>query len=282
MDVITEKTLFELNFSSDSDRCHYMGSGMYHFQVDNFVVPETENFKIGLKNLEIPKFKKRISFKIFLGAKHDTIKEESLKTYETSYHSLAELCKYVETIANQSLVIHRNTCIDFSYPEKSSNHFCLDMTSLPKTIHLQYIENKVVIEIHNDLKLIMSCNLAYIFGLKVNVCVDLVGVVELLDNHYISDGYVYFLDEKKTRFILVMYDIIRSYVIMANGDRLSVFYECNLKDYKLELSKLLTVKKLLSCNISELKFSVLDGNMNPYICSLNNETPLKFSIVVFE
>ena len=281
MDLATEQTLCEINVCTKSDRCHYVGSGIYHYFVDHMDFPNAKQLRLGLKNIQLPLLAKEISFKIWFGPKDATFKESMMQEHKTRFINCEELCDIVQSIANNNVIVSK------------------DMPKPLKTLQLYYKNNRFYMEIYSDLKLVISSKLAKEMGFMESILstfspeekktktekqlLDVDKQVPFTKNMYISNDYTTFIDEINAKLVLVLFDKIEGFTLMADGGRYPVFFNYDIMEQSKKSYKLLTVKKMLDNKLTEFRFGIFNAAMEPFMYSLNLEDhPIKFTLIIFD
>ena len=271
------KTICELEVSTKSDSCHYLGSGTFDFTLLQHLSFENKHkVFIGAKNVNWAEKIRTLDLKICLTRKSSEFDGKGLKEHSIGYRNYDEFSDLIQSLGNQSLEENPNTCMNFS---GSGKHTCIDATVLPFKVVLNYRNNRFVMDIHHDLMLVVSENVASIFGFEGG---EKIGgnLVVFKNSAYISMDYQYFTYWKKNRMVLVVHDIIKEYFVASNGNRFSVLFDYDCEQYY-SRNEILGVKELVKRDeFKQFRFCILDEGMNSFADDVKMRD-LTFTLVFF-
>ena len=270
------KTFCELQVSTKSTNCHYLGSGTFDFTLGQHLSFDSKDrVFIGAKNVKWPEKIRNLDMEILLTKMSSEFDEDRMKHYFVGFRNYDEFCDLVQTYANQSLDGNPNICIDIS---KDGNDKCFDATVLPYKVFLRYKNGRFVMDLHYDLMLVVSKNVANILGFEGG---DEIGeYVIFRKNAYISTDYRSFSSSKLRKMALVVHDIIKEYCVTANGNRFSVLMNYD-QDDKYRCHELLGVKELVRRDeFKQFRFCVLDEELKPFADEVTGRH-LSFTLVFF-
>ena len=270
------KSFCEVDVSTASTNCHYLGSGMFDFTMGQYInIEPGEDMFLGGKNVRWRKKKHSMRIGVKLMPRGSSFGEDDLDFDEIHYSSPEELAMLIEGLANKSLEQKPNMCMDFSTKEK---HLCIDSTVIPYTISLCFKYDRFFLRIHHDLMLVLSRSLAdsldlYPPGSRHG------NSVAYEKNAYRSD-YIGLFSPSARSFTLVIYDMITDFRITQNGSRYPVLFDfCGHDKYK--CYEMLGVRKLIRTeNVRQFRFQIFDREMRPIDMIDDYKTrPLEFTLM---
>ena len=272
------KTICELEVSTKSDSCHYLGSGTFDFTLSQHLSFENKHkVFIGARNVKWAEKIRNLRFLICLTKKSSEFDRKELKQHSIGYRNYEEFSDLIQSYGNQSLDANPNTCMNFS--GGSEKHTCIDATILPFKVVLKYRNNRFMMDIHHDLMLVVSENVASILDFEggEKIAGDL---IVFKKNAYISSDYKYFTYTKKNRMALVVHDIIKEYFVASNGNCFSVLFDYDCEQIY-RRNEILGVKELVKRDqFKQFRFCILDETMNSFADDVRSRD-LSFILVFF-
>ena len=258
------RTFCEVEMSTKSDLCHYLGSGTFDFTLGQHLSFDSKHkVYIGVKNVKWPEKIRNMDIRIALTKLVSEFDETQLQKHFIGFRSYEEFSDVIQYHANQSLEENPNMALE---------------NTLAFKVVVHYRNNRFLMDIHHDLMLVVSKNVASVFGFDgEDVGTDYVAFKK---NAYICDDYRYFSSSRKNKMCLVVYDIIKEYCVTADGNRFSVLFNYEKNDNH-NCNELLGVKQLVKRDeLKQFRFCILDEDLKPFEeCVYNRH--LKFTLVFF-
>ena len=251
------KTVCEIEVSTNSQNCHYLGSGLFDFTLGQYLdFDENLDIFVGAKDVRWKKKTHSMTFGLKLMKKNPDFDETLIDTHHIEYGSMEEFALMVETCGNRTLEAHPN-----------------------KHMSLEHTHDRFFLRIHPSLMVVMSHNLAE--------SIDMIDGGRIFHDYvmfdkkcYMSESYIRFMSPESRSFSIVLYDMIREYRIVKNGSRYPVLFDYSGVDtYK--CYDLLGVKELVKrAGIRQFKFQIVDREMRPMDVTDDYESrPLEFKLV---
>ena len=76
MDMYEADTKYELQLKTNMKQCEYVGSGRFEFDLDYVEMKNEHKFEISLKNLEVPRMRKKLKFEAYIGKFYENFSKE--------------------------------------------------------------------------------------------------------------------------------------------------------------------------------------------------------------
>lgn len=288
--TILDKTIFELNFNTTSNKCNYLGGGRYEFNLEYLEYFPKNAKKLGIKNIQVPVLEKDLTFKLFCGLKLETFTQQKLTSYSVKYTNYVFLSNFLDTVLNNTVHDRPNICLRFDTPH--DKHFCALDGALQRhpNFNIRYKDSRFMLSMRPDLQVIICRDLAAVLGfLKPDNMLSKAeidgGFVILNETRMLSLTDLYFKNSFEKSLFVVLYDYIVDYTILGNGETLPILYSAEVGNfgYVGKPDMLLTVKKLTGTRkLGRFNFGFLDCDMKPFMRHLDfKKKPILFTLIFF-
>ena len=270
------KTLCELEISTQSESCHYIGAGTYDYTISQHLSFETiPRVFMGAKDVRLPENVEFIEYKILLTKKASSFDPALMEKHSFGYRSYEELCTLLQTHANQSLAESPSICLPFLEHEP---HRCIDATVLPYTVSFEYRFNRFILNVHNDLMLVVSRNVADLLNFLPAEAMDADHIV-YRKKAYVSEHYCNWIPNRRRKLHFVVYDLIREYRVLSDGSRYPILFSYD-RTAKYKSYDLLGVKELVKREeVKQFRFCILDEKMSVFECDPETYRDISFTLV---
>ena len=251
------KTIFEVEVSTASQNCHYLGSGMFDYTLGQYIAFENkEQMFVGAKDVRWRKKMASMTFGLKVMKKSSDLDETVIGINQIEYRSMEEFAMLVESCGNRSLEAHPN-----------------------KQMSLAFKHDRFFLKIHPSLMVVMSHNLAE--------SLDMIHAGRIDNEHVIFDKrcsvsqeYIHYMSSESRSVSVALYDMIREFRIVKNGSRYPVLFDYSGLD-RYKSYELLGVKELIQRDgIRQFRFQLFDREMRAIDVSEDYLTrPLEFKLV---
>ena len=287
MEFYAESIKYELQLRTNMRQCQYMGSGRFEFNLDYVEFRNEHKFQVALKNLEVPKLRKKMRFECYIGKFYEAfIKDKMMKTFDIEFESYEELADLLDIKLNQTFTLNANICLNFE--SSHDKHVCDSSETLrnAKKVSVVYRNDRFFLYITSNVVVYMSHELALCLGLHseldgrdVNEVTG--GYVCLKKPCYVSSKKTFFLHKTESRINVVLHDSISQQVVLTSGESWPILFSgCVKGDSVGEMDKIMCIKKMTTRSNNQFCIGFYDGNMEPFRC--NNdlaENPFSFTLV---